>query len=272
MPTPRLLAAVIAATACLAAPSAFAEDDESAPPPLPSSSAPVVVQTPAAVPRSQPAVVQAPPPDASPKPVTGVVQTEHIDTVVVAESGSNVTVHGGGADKYAPDPARKGALIATPIGWGIGTLVLGVGYLSEKGSSSCTYSGSGGYTCAQRDGMPWLVSYDLSMTITPSIPRWAVGDTTGALVFSALRGASVLAASAIDWNKSAFGPTVLGFLVPVTLGVFDIALTPHREDLQPARDTHATARGPSIVAFDASPVSGADHRVNGGMLRLGAIF
>lgn len=243
---------------CMVARTAAAQNQTPTAPPAPAPP-PVVATTP------------APPPAA-------VVHTEHVDTVVVAEPGSNVSVHSRRDSPYARDPARKGALVASSIAWPIGTAVLGVGYLVQHDSSKCTYNYATSVgSCQKNDATDWLVAYDLNMAITPSIPRWVVGDTTGALIYTSLRGASVVAASVVDWKDDAFGPVVLGFLLPLSLGVIDLAMTPHREDLKPApTDAPSEARAPriapTITAFGPAPLTGADHRVNGGMLRMSAMF
>jgi hypothetical protein len=216
----------------------------------------------------------APAPAPAPPPV-GIVQTQHVDTVVVAEPGSRVAVHNAEASPYAPDPARKGAIIASSIGWGLGALVLGGGYLGTHGSETCTYAtGSGASQCTHNGATDWLVAYDLDMAIVPSIPRWVVGDVSGALIFTGLRGASVAAASLVQWSDDAFGPVVLGFLVPVTLGVVDLVFTPHRESLQrdDAPRTASATGGLHLLSLAPAPVTGPDRRVDGGSLHLTASF
>ena len=248
----------LAGFACLPARTVAAQEAPPAPP--------------TSLPAPAPTVVIAPPPPAL--PAGGIVQTQHVDTVVVAEAGSRVSVHNAPQSPYAPDPARKGALIASSIGWGLGTLVLGGGYLSVHGNESCTYDSTANTSqCTQRDALDYLVAYDLNMAIVPSIPRWVVGDYTGALIFTALRGGSVVAASVIPGND-AFAPVVLGFLVPVTLGIVDSVFTPHRESLQHDGEprTARTDTGFALTSFGPAPITGPDRRVNGGALRLSASF
>jgi hypothetical protein len=258
-----LVGCMLAGLACLHVGTAAAQET----PEAPSGTAPAAPVAPAPT-----VVVMAPPPPAPPP--GGIVQTQRIDTVVVAEPGSKVSVHDSAPAPYAPDPARRGALIASSLGWGLGTLVLGVGYLSAHSSSSCSYdSTTYNSTCTQNPATDWLVAYDLNMAIVPSIPRWVVGDYTGALIFTALRGGSVVSASLIQGND-AFGPVVLGFLVPVTLGIVDFVFTPHRESLQHDSEPHVarTDSGFSLTSFGPAPITGPDRRVNGGALRLSASF
>ncbi len=257
-------AVVLTGLACLHAQVASAQDapyepPDSAPAPTTAPTAPVVI---------------LPPPQAPP---TGMVVTQHVDTVVVAEHGSHVTINPEPPDAAEPPPdrARTGALIASSIGWGLGIVVLGAGYLGTHGSESCSYSATGGSQCTTLDGADWLVSYDLNMAVVPSIPRWVVGDTTGALVYTGIRGASVLAASLVQWGQNdSFGPAVLGFLVPVTLGIVDLAMTPRREALQHDREPHNAQAAPgfAVTSLGPAPLTGPDHRVDGGALRLSASF
>ncbi len=69
---------------------------------------------------------------------TAPVTVNHADNVIVAESGSQVTVHPKEGDDFAPDPARKAALIASSIFFGLGISVTGIGYLVAKGEQNCS--------------------------------------------------------------------------------------------------------------------------------------
>jgi hypothetical protein len=169
-------------------------------------------------------------------------------------------------------------MIASPIFYGVGAGVTGLAYLVFRASNDCTSTSSstGGYTttCTPRSGAGALVLYDLITTVTPSVPRWVVGDTTGALIFSGLRGASVLTASLVDWgdgNSDFLGKFIAGFLIPVTLAAVDLATTPHREDLEKA-DSHLDHTGFTLTGI--SPVATMDplHHVNGGTLQVSASF
>jgi len=219
----------------------------------------------------------------------GVVNTHKVDTVVVAEPGSNVTVHGQKArpahPEYAPDPARRAAMIASPIVLGVGGAAAGIAYISARNSQHCTFSTvstANGFTeaenCAHDNAVPSLVLYDVIVGAVPSAPRWVVGDVGGALLYTGLRGGSLLVASVIDWgsdSSSWIGPFTLGFLVPMTLAIVDMATTPHREDLQPQQKSpadQAKALRPRITGLSPAPVSDAQHRLQGAVLGLTATF
>jgi hypothetical protein len=217
------------------------------------------------------------------------VQTNHVDTVVVAQPGStvtvpaNVTVHSRSQREYAPDPGRKAALIASPIVFGVGALVAGIAYLSAQGQTECTAAtdanGNWHENCQKQDGKVGLWTYNVIVAGVPSAPRWVVGDVMGALVYTGARTASVVIASTVDWghdNSAWLGPFMLGVLAPLTLGIVDLATTPHREDLAPKDDGRATeARAPSgfrISAIAPTTLTDPTHKVNGGMLNLSASF
>jgi hypothetical protein len=221
----------------------------------------------------------------TPVVTAGVVRTNKVDTVVVAEPGSNVTVHGGpGSDKahreYAPDPLRKATMIAAPIVLGVGGATAGIAFLTARNSTTCNYSNTPPYTttCTHGDTAPPLVLYDVIVGAVPSAPRWAVGDVSGALIYTGLRGGSLLVASVIDWGNGSndwIGPFTLGFLVPVTLAIVDLATAPHREDLQPAKPTaEETARAvrPRITGLTPVALTDSEHRVQGAVLDLTASF
>jgi hypothetical protein len=222
----------------------------------------------------------------------GTVHTNRVDTVVVAEPGSSVTVLGVGSGssdgngehrEYAPDPGRKAAIIASPIVFGVGGAVAGIAYLTARGQTTCTPTYGAGYTvtgstCTHGDVVPPLVLYDVVVGAVPSTPRWVVGDIGGALLYTGLRGGSLLVASVIDWGNGSnnwVGPFTLGFLLPVTLGIVDLATTPHREDLEPAHKSpneQARLLRPRITGISPVALTDSERRVNGAVLDLSASF
>lgn len=208
----------------------------------------------------------------------GVVRTNHVDTVVVAEPGSNVTVHGdAGHREYGSDPARKAAIIAAPIFFGVGGAATGLAYLAARADSSCNGNNVRGTTC-QTSATPTLVLYDTIVAAVPSAPRWVVGDFAGALIYTGLRSASVVVASVVNWGNDAsswVGPFMLGFLTPVTLGIVDLATTPHREDLQRTHgppEPQASAPRPAITSVTPVALTDPDRHVRGGMIAVSARF
>jgi hypothetical protein len=142
--------------------------------------------------------------------------------------------------QYAPDGGRKAALITAPIVYGLGAMVAGVSYLSNK--ADCEWntsydSASGSYSHRHNcsDATTSLVAYGVISAAVPSIPRLVVGDTGRGIAYAAARGGSITAAALIDWGNSDdawLGPFLLGFAAPVALAVVDMATTPHREDLE----------------------------------------
>lgn len=178
--------------------------------------------------------------------------------------------------RYARDPERTGALIASSVVWGVGTFVTGIAYLVQKASSDiCTSyydTASGSYTdsCSKKSATGALVTYGVIVSVTPSVPRFVVGDYGKALIYTGLRGASVLVASVVDWGHNDATswemPFLLGFAAPVALGIVDLVTTPHAEDLE---EKAAQYRGITGIA----PVALADRRgAHGAMLSMEGRF
>lgn len=178
--------------------------------------------------------------------------------------------------RYARDPERTGALIASSVVWGVGTFVTGIAYLAEHfGSESCSSAydastGSSSYTCSKKSATTALVTYGAIVSITPSVPRFVVGDYSKALIYTGLRGASVLVASVVDWGHNDTTswemPFLLGFAAPVALGIVDLVTTPHVEDLDAKVSQY---RGITGIA----PVALADRRgTHGAMLSMEGRF
>jgi hypothetical protein len=144
--------------------------------------------------------------------------------------------------RYAPDPARKGALIASSLIFSLGTVASGTSYVlsvAENGTGDCALLEG----CGNRQGLPALYAMGAIMTFTPSIPRFVVGDWGMGLLWTGLRGGSFALGSAINWGPDAGGimPVTFSFLAPLTLGIIDLATTPHRENLRPKRVKVETA-------------------------------
>jgi hypothetical protein len=272
------LSPALLALLCFAPRNAFAQDPPSEPlPPLPATEAAPSSPSPSAAAQSDTSVRTA-----------GAVRANHVDTVVVAEPGSQVTVHHDSSSEhheYAPDPGRKAAMIASPIVFGVGAAVAGIAYLTARGQTNCNYAtvqtnnGSFNQTvnCTSGDTAPPLVMYDVIVGAVPSAPRWVVGDVGGALLYTGLRGSSLIVASVVDWGNGSnnwVGPFMLGFLVPITLGIVDLATTPHREDLAPAKPSTEEGRviRPRITGVTPVALTDAEHRVNGGALTMSASF
>ena len=144
--------------------------------------------------------------------------------------------------RYAPDPARKGALIASSLVFGLGTVAAGSTYLvsiADRGVGDCALLEG----CGNKQALPALYTMGAVMTFTPSIPRFVVGDWGMGLLWTGLRGGSFALGSAINWGSDGgeIMPVTFSFLAPLTLGIIDLATTPHRENLRPKRAKVETA-------------------------------
>ncbi|MDI1449235.1 hypothetical protein [Polyangium sp. 6x1] len=153
--------------------------------------------------------------------------------------------------RYAPDPARRGALIASSIIFGLGTVTTGAAYLISLGVNAACGATDG---CVEPSKSP-LYAMGAILTITPSVPRFVVGDWGKGLLYTALRGGSFAAGTMIEWDDPThLVPLTFAFLAPLTLGIVDLATTPHREQLEAKKQSTATGfelrgLGPT-VAYD----------------------
>ncbi|WP_136927886.1 hypothetical protein [Polyangium fumosum] len=154
--------------------------------------------------------------------------------------------------RYAPDPARRGALIASSIIFGLGTVTTGAAYLISLGASAACGATE---ACSVEPSKSALYAMGAILTITPSVPRFVVGDWGKGLLYTALRGGSFAAGTMIDWDDpTRLVPLTFAFLVPLTLGIVDLATTPHREQLEAKKQQAASSfelrgLGPT-VAYD----------------------
>jgi hypothetical protein len=262
-----------AAAGALLGSAARADDGESPPQPLPALPAPSSSPAPAESTLSTPAVQTV---------HAQQVRTNHVDTVLVAQPGSHVDVHEAPAGAAAatptddggsrrPDGARKAAIIASTVSWSVGGTVTGIAYVAGHGQQHCqevAYSGAAGAgTCSSDPATGTLVAYGSIMTVVPSIPRWVVGDVGGALAYTAARGASMALGTAVQWGSGTdgfTGPFVFAFLVPLTLGVLDLATVPERK--APAAAAPGEAHGPKLLSVAPVAVAGPDHRTTGAAL------
>jgi hypothetical protein len=132
--------------------------------------------------------------------------------------------------RYAPDPARTGALIASSLIFSLGTAAAGTAYLGSLASNHGDPS------------TPALAAMGLFLTAPPSVPRFVVGQTGMGLLWTGLRGGSFALGTMVDWQDETYMlPVTLAFIVPLTLGIVDLATTPHREQLEPKRRHHERA-------------------------------
>lgn len=130
--------------------------------------------------------------------------------------------------KYAPDPARSGALIASSLVFGLGTAAAGAAFVASAAEDRCDLDG-----CHGRDpSRSALVVLGAAITVPPSIPRLVVGDVGIAALYTSLRVGSFVAGTVVDWKDDSYVlPVTLAFVAPLTLGIIDLATTPHREQL-----------------------------------------
>jgi len=176
--------------------------------------------------------------------------------------------------RYARDPDRSGALIASAIVFGVGGGVAGIVYLEQYYNKKCTYAyDSTSYrynescTSDHSNARTALLTYGALVTLTPSIPRFVVGDTTKGLIYTGLRVGSFATAALVNWgdgNDSWTGPFLLGFIAPITLGIVDLATTPHREDIEAA---HA-----GITSIAPVAVADPKHGATGALLSVQGLF
>lgn len=157
--------------------------------------------------------------------------------------------------RWAPDPARRNALIASSIVFGLGTVLSGAAYtVSAMSSALCP---GGVYDCAG-PSKPALYAMGAFLTFTPSIPRFVVGDYSKAILYTALRGGSFAAGAFVDWNDPTYlVPITFSFIAPLTLGIIDLATTPHREQLE-ARNRQAASNGFQLLGV--GPTVATDFR------------
>jgi hypothetical protein len=134
--------------------------------------------------------------------------------------------------RYAPDPARTGALIASSLVFSLGPVAAGTAYLGSLGTGDGDPS------------KPALFALGLFLTAPPSVPRFVVGQVGMGVLWTALRGGSFALGTMIDWEDDTYLlPATLAFIVPLTLGIVDLATTPHREQLEPKKRRHHESAG-----------------------------
>lgn len=160
---------------------------------------------------------------------------------------------------YAPDPGRKAALITSSLVFGLGTMASGITYLANiahGGIGDCSLLES----CGNRGARASLYTMGAMMTFTPSIPRFVVGDVGMGLLWTGLRGGSFALGTAINWGSDgAVMPVMFAFIAPLTLGIIDLATTPHRENLRPRKVQVETA---SFHLDGAGPTAMVDRAGN----------
>jgi hypothetical protein len=190
--------------------------------------------------------------------------------------------------RYAPDPDRKAAQIGASIGFGVGGGIAGIMYMvqySEErdrcrsgrfvqysdGTSSYETDDSG---CNGAGARASLITYGAIVTFLPSLPRFVVGDTTKGLIYTGLRGAAFATAALVDWGDDGDtrwqGPFLLGFVAPITLGIIDLATTPHREDL--VEKEKAAMRKPGINGIMPIAMTEKTGQTHGAMVSLQGRF
>lgn len=144
--------------------------------------------------------------------------------------------------QYAPDPGRKAALITSSLLFGLGTAASSLAYTSSLISGAIT---------GEDTSRPALIAMGAFLTVPASIPRFVVGDVGRGLLFTALRGGSFALGSMVNWEDPTYTlPVTLTFIAPLTLGIIDLATTPHREQLERKQDM-ATAKKPKALELDS---------------------
>ncbi|MEJ7733198.1 MAG: hypothetical protein WKG00_28890 [Polyangiaceae bacterium] len=160
-----------------------------------------------------------------------------------------------------PDPARTGALIASSLVFGLGTLAAGSAFVasaSEPQYDFCNPDGSG--ACGRHEpNKAALYAMGAFLTLPPSVPRFVVGDVGTALLLTSLRGGSFALGAFVDWDDdSQMVPVTLAFVAPLTLGIVDLATTPRRykaEDTK--RHSDSAALQPELRSIGPTATVGA---------------
>lgn len=171
------------------------------------------------------------------------------------------------APRHPRDPARTAALISSSLIFGIGTLVTGTGYLMSDpgryGSRRCALLEG----CMNEESVPLLWTMGAFLTVTPSIPRFVVGDVGFGLMWTGLRAGSFALGAAVDWgDQTALMASTFSFIVPLTLGIVDLATTPRRKLAPQALELAGLkidGLGPTSfkdLAGNAAPAFGASGR------------
>ncbi len=156
--------------------------------------------------------------------------------------------------RWAPDPSRRNALIGSSIIFGLGTMLSGSAYtVSLMTSALCSDRLT---TWCNEPSKPALYAMGAFLTFTPSIPRFVVGDYGKAILYTALRGGSFAAGAFVDWNDPSYlVPITFSFIAPLTLGIIDLATTPHREQLE-----NRSAASNSFQLLGLGPTVATDFR------------
>lgn len=154
--------------------------------------------------------------------------------------------------KDPPDPARRAAIITSSLLFGLGTVGAGSAFVVS--------------VAVDRPSEPALYTLGGVLTLSPSLPRFVVGDWGVGLLLTAVRGGSFAAGAFVDWKDETYIlPTMLSFVVPFTVGIVDLATTPKRKRPEPQVGKHVassvrlTGAGPSItydLAGKAAPALG----------------
>jgi len=169
------------------------------------------------------------------------------------------------ASEAAPaEGGRTALIVASSLALGLGGTATGVLYAREwMDERGCSLDGGG---CKSGRTAPIaLAAYASIVTLTPSVPRFYMGDIKGGLVFTGVRGAAVATAIFAGGSKNeavSFYSIVLGgVLVPLIVGVIDLSTTP-----EAAPEPRVGIRG-----FAAVPLVDA-HRAHGGVLSMEGAF
>lgn len=158
--------------------------------------------------------------------------------------------------RWAPDPGRRNALIASSIVFGLGTVTAGTAYtFSVLSSAVCSDRLS---TWCTEPSKPALFALGAFLTVPASIPRFVVGDYGKGILYTALRGGSFAVGTLVDWNDPTYlVPITFSFIAPLTLGIIDLATTPHREQLEGQR-AQAASNGFQLLGL--GPTVSTDFR------------
>ena len=156
-----------------------------------------------------------------------------------------------------PDPARTGALIASSLVFGLGTMAAGTAYLASTTDNGCALPEG----CPKsKPSKPALYALGGFLTAPPSVPRYVVGEVGVGLLLTALRGTAFALGTLVDWQDESYTvPVMLAFVTPATLGIVDLATTPRRDPAELNRE-HSDSASAGVRLHALGPTATVDRR------------
>jgi hypothetical protein len=151
--------------------------------------------------------------------------------------------------RFARDPGRTAGIAVGAVGQAVGSLLAGAWY-GDSLRECRRYSSS---DCQNDPAIPQLVTYASVMILAPGLPRLIIGDIKGFTWFSVGIGAAITLGKIADESDEdrgiGTGGVLFGYVAAASIGIVELATTPHREDLR--KD------GPSIDSVTPIPLADA---------------